>query len=122
MEKKHIARMLFFETLFVGLAGGVGGLLLGFALSKAAQLLLVNLVDFEIYFGMEVDFVAALITLGLFAAIFLLIFANNVRQVHFASATELLRGQQRRRARAEGEMAFGAAGFGVLGHRATTWR
>ena len=92
MEKKHIARMLFFETLFVGLAGGVGGLLLGFALSKAAQLLLVNLVDFEIYFGMEVDFVAALITLGLFAAIFLLIFANNVRQVHFASATELLRG------------------------------
>ena len=94
MEKKHLAKMMFFETLFVGLFSAVVGLLLGVALSKLVLLFLLKLLDFDVAFGLTFSLKAALITLFLFAAIFLLILLNNIRLVHFASPVELLRGDK----------------------------
>ena len=94
MEKKHIARMMFFETLFVGLFSAVVGLALGVALSKLVLLFLLKLLDFDVAFGLTFSLKAALITLFIFAAIFLLILLNNIRLVHFASPVELLRGDK----------------------------
>ena len=51
MEKKHLAKMMFFETLFVGLFSAVVGLLLGVALSKLVLLFLLKLLDFDVAFG-----------------------------------------------------------------------
>ena len=94
MEKKHLAKMMFFETLFVGLFSAVVGLALGVALSKLVLLFLLKLLDFDVAFGLTFSLKAALITLFLFAAIFLLILLNNIRLVHFASPVELLRGDK----------------------------
>ena len=94
MEKKHLAKMMFFETLFVGLFSAVVGLLLGVALSKLVLLFLLKLLDFDVAFGLTFSLKAALITLFIFAAIFLLILLNNIRLVHFASPVELLRGDK----------------------------
>ena len=94
MEKKHLAKMMFFETLFVGLFSAAVGLLLGVALSKLVLLFLLKLLDFDVAFGLTFSLKAALITLFIFAAIFLLILLNNIRLVHFASPVELLRGDK----------------------------
>lgn len=94
MEKKHLAKMMFFETLFVGLFSAVVGLALGVALSKLVLLFLLKLLDFDVAFGLTFSLKAALITLFLFAVIFLLILLNNIRLVHFASPVELLRGDK----------------------------
>lgn len=94
MEKKHLAKMMFFETLFVGLFSAVVGLALGVALSKLVLLFLLKLLDFDVAFGLTFSLKAALITLFIFAAIFLLILLNNIRLVHFASPVELLRGDK----------------------------
>ncbi|HIR07148.1 MAG TPA: ABC transporter permease [Candidatus Pullichristensenella stercoripullorum] len=94
MEKKHLAKMMFFETLFVGLFSAVVGLALGAALSKLVLLFLLKLLDFDVAFGLTFSLKAALITLFIFAAIFLLILLNNIRLVHFASPVELLRGDK----------------------------
>ena len=42
MEKKHIARMMFFETLYVGVFSVVVGLAVGVGLSKLVLLLLLR--------------------------------------------------------------------------------
>lgn len=92
MEKKHIARVLLFETFYLGSFSLLLGLLLGFALSKSVLLFLTNLVGLEVRFGLSFSPSAAGATLVLFGAIFFLIFLNSVRQIHFASAVELLKG------------------------------
>ena len=94
MEKKHLAKMMFFETLFVGLFSAAVGLALGVALSKLVLLFLLKLLDFDVAFGLTFSLKAALITLFIFTAIFLLILLNNIRLVHFASPVELLRGDK----------------------------
>ena len=94
MEKKHIARMMFFETLYVGAFSVVVGLAVGVGLSKLVLLLLLKMLDFDVAFGMNFSAQAALITLAIFAVIFFLTLLNNIRHVHFASPVELLRGDR----------------------------
>ena len=55
---------------------------------------MLKLLDFDVAFGLTFSLKAALITLFIFAAIFLLILLNNIRLVHFASPVELLRGDK----------------------------
>lgn len=93
MGKRNIARILFWETLliaFVSLAVGLG---MGIAVSKLAELGLVNLLHGKASFSFAVSFKAVAMTAEVFGVIFLLLLLNGLRQVRFSSPLALLRSE-----------------------------
>lgn len=70
MNKRHIGRVLLWETLYTALISFVCGIALGILFSKLMQLLLLRILRFDIRFGLYVSPLAIGITAVLFAAIF----------------------------------------------------
>lgn len=94
MEKKHIAKVICFETLYVAFISLIVGILGGILLYKLMYLLLLKILNFEIALGFYVSTSAILATLILFSSIFLLTLLNTLRQIHLAKPIELLKGGQ----------------------------
>lgn len=92
MEKKHVARIMFFETLFIALISLVAGVLAGILLSKLMILLLFKIISFEVTFGFEIPIPAVLSTFALFSGIFALNLIYNICRVHLSKPIELLKG------------------------------
>lgn len=91
MEKRHLLRVVFWETGLVALAGIVLGLAAGILLNKLAFMALLRIFSEEIPLGFEISFGSMGVTAALFAAIFLLLFISSLFQVQKASPIELLR-------------------------------
>lgn len=115
MEKRHIAKVIGYETLFLSLGSLAVGLLAGLLLSKLAFLAVLKLLDFEVVMGFEVSTPAVLATLLLFGFTFLLIYLNNLRQIHTASPIELLRGGQTGEREPKTKWLLTLAGLGCTG-------
>lgn len=94
MEKKHIARVLFWETIIVFLVSTVIGLLGGIILSKLMFLLLLKLLKFKISIGFYVSISSLITTTILFAFVFFLTLIRNLGQIHLSKPIELLKGSQ----------------------------
>ncbi len=94
MEKKHIARMLLDETLFVALAALALGLAGGMLLSKLMFWLLLRLLNFSVPIAFGISLKSVGTTVTLFALIFLATLFFTLRQIHVANPVELLRGGQ----------------------------
>lgn len=92
MEKKHIAKIMFYETLFISLLSLGVGILAGILFSKLMILLLFKIIAFDVTFGFEIPLPAVLSTLALFGGIFLINLLYNIFQVHLAKPIELLKG------------------------------
>lgn len=92
MEKSHISRMMFLETLFSSLISFTGGILLGILGSKLALLFLLKLIHVPAQFGFEVEPEAISLCAGFYGVVFFVILLNNLRRVQFAQPIELLRG------------------------------
>lgn len=92
MEKRHIGRALFYETLVSGAVSLALGLFLGILGSKLVFLLLLKLLSFPVKLGFFVSVKSIVRAMALFGAIFLLSYLNNLRQIHMANPAELLRG------------------------------
>lgn len=94
MEKKHIARIIFWETLFVTAVSLVIGLISGMVVSKLMFLLLNYLLHFDVPLSYFISVKSIGITVILFLGIFTLTLLNNLRHIHLAKPIELLRGGQ----------------------------
>ena len=92
MGKRHIARVIAWETGFVAVISLFTGLGAGILLSKLSQLIMMRLLNKPASFHFTVSGYAIVLTLALFAGVFFLILLNSLRQVHAASPIELLRG------------------------------
>jgi len=92
MEKKHIARIMFFETLIIAFISLVTGILAGILLSKFMILLLFKIISFKVTFGFEIPLSAVFYVIVLFCGIFLLNLIYNICQVHLSKPVELLKG------------------------------
>lgn len=92
MEKKHIAKIMFYETLFIALISLGIGIGAGILFSKLIILLLFKIISFKATFGFEVPLTAVSTTAMLFIAIFVLNLIYNVYQVHLSKPIELLKG------------------------------
>ena len=90
MGKGNIARILLWETLLTYAGTTVVGLALGVALSKLAELGLMNLLRSQISYTFTVNTKSLLVTLALFAAVHGLIFLHSLWQLHRVSAVALL--------------------------------
>ncbi|MBQ9210546.1 MAG: ABC transporter permease [Clostridia bacterium] len=97
MNKKNLFSVLLWETIITFSIVAVGGVVCGIALSKAAELGLVNIMGQEIDYRLYVDWKAVLLTMSLYAAIYLLLLINCLRQIKKNNPVELLHSE------AEGE-------------------
>lgn len=92
MEKKHLSRVIGFETLYIAVISFICGIALGIMLDKVMYLLIAKIIAADITLGFYVSGAAALQSLLLFGLIFLLIFLNSLRQIHLSKPIELLKG------------------------------
>lgn len=90
MEKRHIGKMMFWETCIVGAISIAGGLLAGIILYKLVVLVLLNITGLEVPFGFRISIPGAATVAACFAVIFIMTLLYNLRQVQKANAIELL--------------------------------
>lgn len=93
MGKRSIAGILCWETLMIAGIAFLAGSVSGIALSKLAELGLVNIIHGQVNYSVSVSFGALAQTFLMFAGIFLLIFLNTLRQIHASSPMALLRSE-----------------------------
>lgn len=94
MEKKHISKVIVWETFFVTVFSLVIGLASGMIIGKLMFLLLTNILHFDVPLTYFVSTKSIGVTLILFLGIFVLTLLNNLRHIHLAKPIELLRGGQ----------------------------
>ncbi|HEY5557840.1 FtsX-like permease family protein [Acetobacterium sp.] len=92
LEKKHIARVLFYETLFSSTISLVLGLLGGILIGKLLFLLLLRMIHFQIPLAFSVDVFGLIVTAIVFLIVFLLTLLTNFLQVKLANPIDLLKG------------------------------
>ncbi len=90
MEKKHIGRMMFWETCMVGLISIAGGLAGGILLYKLVVLVLLRITGLEVPFGFTVSKAGIANVAVCFAVVFGMTLVYNLFQVQKANAIELL--------------------------------
>lgn len=90
MEKRHLAHVLGWETLYVMVVSLAAGIGLGIALDKMMFLLIGKIVGAQTVLGFFISSKVIAVTAKLAAGIFALIFLNAVRQIHIANPIELL--------------------------------
>ena len=92
MEKGHLAKMLFLESVMTTAASIIGGILAGVLLGKLVYLILLKI----LHIGGKIEYRISLASTGmttiLFGAIFILIFLYNLLQMKLSNPIELLRG------------------------------
>ena len=94
MGKSHIAAALFSETLFVGGAGIVCGLLSGLLFHKLVTLALYKRLRFAVPFGFAISWDAMTRTAILFGVLIGLTLLSNLNKVRLSKPIELLYGGQ----------------------------
>lgn len=90
MEKKHLAFMMTYETLFTyGICISIG-LIIGMILNKLMFLLLLRILQFDVHLKFHISLSAIVNTAILFMFIFLAMLVFNLLQIHLAKPVELL--------------------------------
>lgn len=92
MEKKHIARVIGFESIYVIVISLVGGIGVGMLLDKLMYVTIARLIKTDIPLGFYISWKAIASTLILFSILFYLIFLNSLRMIHLSKPIELLKG------------------------------
>lgn len=115
MGKRNIARVMLWETLFIGAFSIAVGMALGVLFSKLAELVMVNIMSMDVIFGMTIDYKAIYYTVVLFAVIFFLILLNSLRQVHLSNPIALLHSENAGEKPPKANWFFAVLGVLILG-------
>jgi len=94
MGKNHIAKMLFFETVFISTSCIIVGLICGVLFSRLIFLLLLKALSFKIPFVFVISMASVKITAILFLGIFCITMLTNLMHIRLAKPIELLKGGQ----------------------------
>ncbi len=92
MEKRHLAKVLFLETLLTALFAVGGGLITGIVFNKLMCMLLYKLIGYGARIEFYISGVGIQATLILFLSIYLLTLLYNMMQIKLANPIELLHG------------------------------
>lgn len=94
MEKKHIARVLFCESLLVSLVGIVGGLVTGILFQRLLLMLLLRIARFDVSIKFSIESSAINASIILFGIIFVITFIWNIIQMARTKTIDLLQGER----------------------------
>ena len=92
MGKGNLARVLCYESLYIGGGGIAGGLLVGMLLHKLVTLFLYRMLRFDVPFGFSVSLPGIAITVVVFTAMVLATLLVNLLRIRVSSPMQLLRG------------------------------
>ena len=115
LEKKHLAGVIAFETLYVAIVSLGLGLLLGVALDKLLLLIVAKILGVAAPMGFFVSLWVVAVTAALFGGIFLLIFLYSIRQVYVARPVELLQAEHAGEREPKAKWLLALVGAGCLG-------
>lgn len=94
LEKKHIARVLLFESIITSLISLTLGILGGVILNKLMFLVLLKLLSFRVAFGFSISVPSIFMTLIVFLGIFLVVLLSNLLQITMLKPIDLLKGSE----------------------------
>ena len=114
MDKRNLARILAWESLFVALVSLVSGLALGVGLSKLSELLLVNLLGEKATLAFTVSAAGLWQSILFYAGVFFVIFLNALRQVCAARPVDLMRAESAGEKPPRANWALGLLGAALL--------
>lgn len=92
MEKKHIGRTLFWETVYAWLIAVAGGIVLGILFSKLVFMFAQNAFKMQTGLNFYISTEKLLVTVALFGLIYLVSFAFHMIQLKVNRPVELLKG------------------------------
>ncbi|MEG2289861.1 MAG: ABC transporter permease [Clostridium sp.] len=92
LEKKHIAKVLFFESIIISGSSLLVGIIGGIILNKLMFLLFLKILNFHVTFGFSISTVSIVVTLLVFLGIFILTLMTNLIQIKTSKPIELLKG------------------------------
>lgn len=93
MDKKNLAKVLFWESLIISVISIASGLLCGIIFSKLAELLMVNIMHVASDFSFNIEWTSVGQTAAVFFVIFALIMLNTMSQVSLSNPIDLLRSE-----------------------------
>lgn len=115
MSKGNICRILIWESVITFIISVTMGLACGIAFSKLAELILLKVLIGEATYGVFISAKALLFTTAAFAAIFVLLLLNSVRQVRFSTAMALMQSESYGEKPPKANVLLGIGGFVILG-------
>lgn len=93
MGKSGIAHITVWESVIVAVIGLTGGIALGIALSKLAELMLLRMLRLEVDYSITISIDSVLFTLMIFVAIFALLLLKSLWQIFRTDPIELVRSE-----------------------------
>ncbi len=115
MDKRNIGRIMVWENLFVALCAIGTGLTVGVMLSKAAELLLLNLLNLEITYSLHLGHKALCQTSMIYSGIYFGLLLNSLMKVRRTKPLELMRTDKMGERIPKYNWVFGIAGIALLG-------
>ena len=90
MDKRNIGKVMIWETLFVALFAIGSGLIIGIILSKAAELVLLNLLNMDVTYSFSIGVKTLRDTPLIYGGIYLLLLVNSLIKVGRSKPLELM--------------------------------
>ena len=94
MEKKHIAKVLFYENIITTFVSLTTGLLFGILISRVIFLIFVKVTHLDIPLGFHISGTGVSTTIVTFSLIFILILIRNLIRIHIHNPISLLQSSQ----------------------------
>ena len=115
MDKRNISKIMVWETLFVAVYAIGLGLIAGIVLSKAAELVLLNLLNMEITYTLSLGLVTLRQATLIYGGIYLLLLLNSLIKVSRSKPLELMQSSKIGERIPKRNWIFGVAGIILLG-------
>lgn len=115
MERRHIARVMLIETVFIAITSLILGLAVGLGLSKVVALATMKLVQAGATYGFEFVPGAAQTTIIVFAVIFALSYLAELLRMRRQNAIDLLRSAQQGEREPKTKWLITLLGLGCMG-------
>lgn len=91
MDKRNISKIMFWECIMVGVTAICSGLIIGIALSKLSELVLLNLLGMDVDYEVTIGVKALCQTLLIFGLIYFILLMNSLIKVAKSKPLQLLK-------------------------------
>ena len=115
MGKRHIAKVLAWETMYTALFGIIGGCALGMLLQKLMTAMLLRLMRYDVYYGFYVSWTGIGLTFCLYGAILLVTLLFNLGRIHMQNPVDLIREGAAGEREPKSHWIFAVVGLAALG-------
>lgn len=90
MDKRNISKLMVWESIFVGVCAIVIGLFAGIALSKIAELIILNILHMDVTYDFYIGMISIRQSVQIYGIIYLILLFNSLRKVRKARPLELM--------------------------------